>query len=357
MNLEHCIEGLRDFCRSVTIAQSETNESRLKWYTHALLNLLSPLPLTVRKHRSRRMRREIMDLLASHDFDVIHFDSTDVAQYRELTDHDCVVLNHHNFESDLLARRGRQTRNPLMRIYLGIQARKLRSYEHRIIRSFAVNLCVTKLDAENLKRLYPEGRYEVIPNGTDTEYFRPVKGHDPDTLVFAGPMSWYPNRDAMLYFVRQVLPRVRQRRPDTRMIIIGRSPGVALQRLAANDADIELTGFVNDIRPLVARAAVYVVPLRVGGGSRLKILDAMACGRAVVSTSIGCEGLDVTDQENILIADSPKQFADAVLSVLEDDGLRERIAAKGRRLVEVCYSWEKIAGLLEDSYLRYCREE
>jgi glycosyltransferase involved in cell wall biosynthesis len=208
----------------------------------------------------------------------------------------------------------------------------------------------TSLDDRDLLAPHLDGTpMRVVPNGVDTDFFRPSTGReDPAGLLFTGAMNYAPNADGVLHFCTEILPAIHAAIPETSLAVVGRNPPPRIQGLGTDK--IAITGTVRDVRPWMHRAAVFVVPLRVGGGTRLKILEALACGRAVVSTALGCEGLDVTDGEDILIADTPAAFADAVVRCLRDPGLRQRLGSRGRTLVERRYRWDAIGRGLSDFY-------
>jgi glycosyltransferase involved in cell wall biosynthesis len=207
---------------------------------------------------------------------------------------------------------------------------------------------VSAPERANLARIVPDFRpIAVVPNGVDMAYYRGFFGQPvPDTLIFNGALTYSANYDAIAYFLEKIWPRVRAQRPQARMAITGRTRGVALDRLPPDDGVI-YTGYLPDIRPCVAQSRVCVVPLRIGGGTRLKILEAMALGTPVISTSKGAEGLDVTDGKDILLADTPGAFADGVIRLLTDDALCARLAENGRRLVESRYDWASIGQEME----------
>jgi glycosyltransferase involved in cell wall biosynthesis len=191
----------------------------------------------------------------------------------------------------------------------------------------------------------------------DTTYFAPAVPTTPVKpahLVFTGSMDWLPNEDGMLFFVREILPLIRQAEPGTTLSIIGRAPTPAIKRLA-EDAGIEVTGRVDDVRPHIAAGSVYVVPLRIGGGTRLKIFEAMAMAKAVVSTTVGAEGLPVTTGENVVIADEPAAFARAVVNLIRDPEQRRRLELEARRVVVERYDWSAVAGDFEEALGRLCR--
>jgi polysaccharide biosynthesis protein PslH len=247
-----------------------------------------------------------------------------------------------------LMRRAEKEANRLRRAYVGFQADLMANEESKWCSKVALNAVVSEQDRETLRQLSPDGRFVVVPNGVDTEYFQPAYGGDTG-IVCVGPTNWHPNRDALQYMAEDILPALRTGEGEPPVRWIGRATSEE-QAHFRNAYGMELTGRVPDIRPFVAAAACYVVPIRVGGGTRVKILDAWAMGKAVVSTSIGCEGLDAVDGENILIRDDPGEFAAAVLAVLADGSLRERLGRAGRRTVEKSYSWEVIGRAMIEEY-------
>jgi len=213
-------------------------------------------------------------------------------------------------------------------------------------------LAVSDADGDTFGRLYPDAvrtPMHTVQTGVDTSYFTPMpsterRGH----LVFTGSMDWLPNEDGMTYFVRDILPRIRQVEPDVTLSIIGRTPTPAVRRLA-EQAGIEVTGRVDDVRPHVAAGEVYIVPLRIGGGTRLKIFEAMSMGKAVVSTTVGAEGLPVTHGRDIIIADEPARFAQAVIHMIRDRDARRQIEEAARRLVVERYDWGAVATNFEEA--------
>ncbi len=231
-------------------------------------------------------------------------------------------------------------------------------FERTALGRFDLVLAVSEADRDTFQRLYPDTLRtpaHVVQTGVDTAYFAPAAAPERRAhLVFTGSMDWLPNEDGMQYFVRDILPRIRQVEPDATLSIIGRSPTPAVKRLA-DDAGIEVTGRVDDVRPHIAAGAVYVVPLRIGGGTRLKIFEAMAMGKAVVSTTVGAEGLPVTPGQNIVIADEPARFAQAVVHMIRDGDARRKIETEARRIVVERYDWAAVAQDFEDALTRAVR--
>lgn len=225
----------------------------------------------------------------------------------------------------------------------------------RYARRFDKCVVVSESDRSTLQQAGPDLDIAVVPNGVDTQAHLLLP--DPPaapTLLFVGSMNYPPNADGAIFFCQEVFPLIKQRVPDAKLLIVGQKPGRAVQALASDD--VTVTGFVESVLPYYQQASVFIVPLRAGGGSRLKILESMALGRPVVSTTLGCEGIDVTRGDNILIADTPDDLAAQVLCLLNDRDLRQRLVANGRRLVETRYDWQIIAQQLVQVYEQAARK-
>jgi glycosyltransferase involved in cell wall biosynthesis len=348
--IAEAIKGLGHICKSIEIFDIPSDRSKMAWFWLLFANTFWLTPYSVWRFNSKELRAKIKSRILVDHFDLVHFDTIDLAQYRDVVGSTSVALNHHNFESALLKRRGKNRNNLAAKSYFYWQAWKLARYEREMIGKVQVNLVCSEKDRQQLQILQPRGRYELIPNGTDIDYFRPQDSHPAKELIFVGGLNWYPNEDAMIYFCGHVLPIIKKRVPEVVIHIVGQKPPEKLHKMAAGDSSIRLYGFVKDIRDYVPRASVFVVPLRVGGGTRLKILDAFACGKAVVSTTIGCEGIAVTNEQDILIGDSAEEFAQKVIQILEDDALRKKLERNARLLVEQKYSWRAIGQDLENVY-------
>ncbi len=200
-----------------------------------------------------------------------------------------------------------------------------------------------------IRTIVPGKPVTCVPNAVDVEYFSPSpESVDVDAIVLTGLMRYRPNVDAALYFVRDVLPRLLEVRPKLVFYIVGGDPPDEVRQLAG--PNVVVTGTVADVRPYVYKAAVFVVPLRMGGGTRLKVLEGLSMRKAMVSTSLGCEGIDVKDGTHLLIADTAASFADAVVRLLEDPTLATTLAMAGRDLVDTRYRWERVVGALEGFY-------
>jgi glycosyltransferase involved in cell wall biosynthesis len=298
---------------------------------------------------SPRMAAALEGLLSRRRFDVVQTEFGDLAGAYTVAPGPLRVLDEHNVEYRFMERLAAQQRSRLRGIYYGLEARKLRDDELAACRRADAILTTSDVDRATLVPHVEAIPIRVVPNGVDTTYFTPgpaVSG--PPRLVFTGAIDYPPNSDAMLHFFGEIWPLVRRSAPDTSLAIVGKDPPSAVRALAGDG--VIVTGTVPDVRPWMQTATVFVVPLRSGGGTRLKILEALASGRAVVSTSLGCEGLEVTHGRDILIADEPAAFAEAVLACARDPALRARLGAAGRALVERRYRWEAIGADLADFY-------
>jgi len=259
------------------------------------------------------------------------------------------VLCHHNIESNLMFRKSAQQKNTLAKFYIYLQALKLRRAERRYTQDFAANTVVSDMEALELTRLYPKANVFTVDNGTDTEYFAPKRdlSTTPYSLIYIGGMTWYPNKDAMIHFCSSLFPKIKAQVPQATMTVIGKKPAKEVLAIAKNDPAISVLGFVDDIRENMAKAQIYVVPIRIGGGTRLKILDALAMGKAIVSTAVGAEGIDVEHNKDIVIAANDKDFIDQVVALLTDLNRCQALEKASRETAVSKYSWQAIYPKLE----------
>jgi len=345
-DVEASIRGLSRIAkvRAFPIPQ-DRSRGRLIW--DHVRSVLSQRVYTRYVYDSSDFRRALSHELESTKYDVVHVDSLDLASYLSAVGDVPVICTHHNVESDLLRRRATLESFPLSS-YLRLQSRLMEDEERQGCAGVSLSVAVSSADAERLSNISGGAPVLVVPNGVDTEYFR-SQGDTREGIVFVGGYTWYPNRDALGYFAESILPLIREQVPDVPVTWVGDAPD-SIRQTYDNRHNIRLTGFVDDVRPYIDAAACYVVPLRVGGGTRLKILDAWAMSSAVVSTSLGCEGLDAVDGDNILVRNTPEAFANAVVTVLRDSQLRTRLAAAGRHTAERTYDWDVIGRTMLHHY-------
>jgi sugar transferase (PEP-CTERM/EpsH1 system associated) len=339
---------LREICASVHTADYPPGVARKRLYQ---LRSLVGRPYAYHLNYSPELAATLTRLLARQRFDAVQLEFGDVAPFYPVPPGVVRVLDAHNVEYQVLERTYRQVRSPLRRLYYRVEASKLRRAELGLCRRVDAILTTSEVDRATLAAEVSGVPMHVIPNGVDTAYFTPGDGAeavDPSSVLFTGAIDYHPNTDGVLHFCADILPRIHAAAPEAVFTVVGKEPPAAVQALAG--PGVMITGAVPDVRPWMRRAAVFVVPLRMGGGTRLKILEAMASERAVVSTSLGCEGIDVTPGEDILIADTPAAFAQAVVRCLRDPGLRARLGARGRALVERRYRWEVVGDALSAVY-------
>lgn len=342
--------GLAD----VSVFPIPQKHSRLRYVWDHLRSAALRRAYTEFLYESPAFERRLMELLNTRPFDLVHADSlVDLVRYLPMCDPIPIIGVHHNVESNLL-RRGAMIEPPGVRgAYLRYQARLVEGIERKWCDRVTLNIVVSPVDLGSLQRIAPNARIIVVPNGVDVDHFRPtpVKGRG---IAYTGGAEWFPNRDALQFFCDQILPHLRAAPIDIPVRWIG-GASAEQRRTYQSRYGVELTGHVKDAQPFMREAACHIVPLRVGGGSRLKILNAWAMGKPVVSTAIGCEGLAAEDGENILIRDDPRSFASAIVTVLENDALRRRLADNGRETAERLYGWDVIGRGMIDSYLSVAR--
>jgi polysaccharide biosynthesis protein PslH len=313
-------------------------------------SLLSPSPFETRRLATSAFRAALHKLLAEQRFDVVQFES---AYLGGLALHGLPsVVDEHNVEHELLSRVAAADPFSARKLFHRWDAIRTRRLERRLWRRVPACAVTSEREQAMVSRWAPQTLTAVVPNGVDAEYFRPEPDTavDPSSLVFVGTMHYQPNVDAAIHFIRDVMPLLWRDRPDLVFTAVGHHPPPELARLAG--PRVVITGSVPDVRPYVHRASVVVVPLRSGSGTRLKILEAMAMGRPVISTRMGMEGLDAQPGDDLLVADEPEQFAALTRRALDDPELRAIVGARGRALVEDRYSWERATSQLEELHCR-----
>jgi glycosyltransferase involved in cell wall biosynthesis len=304
--------------------------------------LIAELPVAISRFRCVELESAIEDLFTRERFDravcdflvsAVHFPYLERA-----------VLFQHNVETMIWQRRASNAGDPLRRFYYGLQVKRMYEFEKQSCLRAAHVAAVSERDAETMRKLFGVERVSAIPTGVDVDYFRPAASPPAVAdLVFVGSMDWMPNIDGVVWFFEEVFPLIRARRPQTTAAVVGRTPPKRIREFPAI-----VTGTVPDVRPYMWGSKVSIVPLRIGGGTRLKIYEAMAAGLPVVSTQIGAEGLDVADGETIALADTPQAFADRCLGLLDDPGTRDRMAAAALEMVSSRYSWERVTRSFEE---------
>jgi len=314
-----------------------------------LTRLPQAAPYAVSRFAAGTVRSRLERCLSEKKPDVLVLDFLDAAIHFPKLPPVPAVLFQHNVESVLWKRHAEYARTFLLKRYFEGQYERMLRYEERVCQAVKRIVAVSRDDARAMQSLYGIPDVAAVPTGVDLDHFAPhSRMSQPTTdLVFLGSMDWRPNIDGVRWFAADILPLIRRRLPDCSLAVVGRLPTGEIRRLAEADARIQVTGTVPDVRPYLWESAVSIVPLRVGGGTRLKIYEAMAARVPVVSTSIGAEGLDVRDGENIALADSPEAFAERCLALLGAAEVRRKQAQAAWEMVSACYSWEVVARKFE----------
>jgi hypothetical protein len=317
---------------------------------YQLAGLLLDRPSSVWRNSSAAVAHALDRLLASGSFDIAYFEGIAVTGHAPHGG-PALVIDEHNLEWELLERSAHQAETALRRLQNQRESRALRRYELATLARADLVIVTSERERDALVRLLPEQRVGVVPNGVDIERFAPAESQEEiaGRVVFTGTMDYHPNEQAARFFAEQCWPLIRQARPDATWTIVGANPPASVWRLADDAAGVTVTGSVPDTRAYIAQAQVAIAPLLVGGGTRLKILEALAMGKAMVSTSLGAEGLHLTPNEHLLIADEPSALAFAVVRALDDADLRARLGTAGREMVVGHYSWENSGRALQQA--------
>ncbi|HTP32502.1 MAG TPA: glycosyltransferase [Candidatus Acidoferrales bacterium] len=334
--------------RAYPVQHRVRSKSSPLFWSELVKGLLSPVPVAVERFHPPRMRAFLEGLIRKEGFDCAVVDHLAPTAYFPDLPHS--IFFQHNVETMIWRRHVEHAGDPLRRWYFQMQADRMFEYERRVSLAAGHIVAVSRTDAEAMRRLFGVTRVTEIPTGVNIEYFLPPEprpaagGAD---LVFVGSMDWLPNVDGVLYFVSEVLPLVRQKCPGCTLAIVGRMPPPKISELAAADPLIQVTGTVPDIRPYLWGSAVSIVPLRIGGGTRLKIYEAMAAKIPVVSTTVGAEGLTVNPPSDIRIGDAPRDFADRCLELLASQEERARVSRAAWEMVNSNFSWDQVARCFE----------
>jgi sugar transferase (PEP-CTERM/EpsH1 system associated) len=319
--------------------------------------LLNAQPHSIAKYDSLEMFEEIKRIVSKEKFDAVHVDHLHMGHYRSCFADLPAVLDEHNVEYRILERCVDVEKSWLKRQLFLFQAAKMKKFEQKIIQEFSACLAVSQDDQKLLNELgLSHIPVHVIPNGVDTDFFRTqdIKIKAPEAVVFTGSMDWLPNDDAAVYFCNEILPLIWKDKPNLKFYIVGKSTSSTLQDFAKNDSRVVVTGRVEDVRVFVDNAQVFVVPIRVGGGTRLKILEAMSMQKPIVSTTLGAEGIQYTNGKDIVIADSPADFSKSVIDLLNNFSFRETMGQMARKLVVENYDWPIIGKKLNAIYEGLC---
>lgn len=330
--------------RAVEMAPPSSKRKRVA----QVLTIASARPYYCREVHSERMQQAIDDLCSTGNFDVIQLESSFLCTFR--FPHDTrLVIDEHNIESELFQRMCEGERSLPRRIFNRVEYTRFRRFEEACWQRAAACVVTSEREVQAVRTSAPHTPLEVVPNAVDLDYFAPSDvPAEPHTVIFNGTLNYRPNLDAARYLIDDIWPLVRRRYPDARLTLTGGHEGVDIRSLTR--PGVRLLGEVPDIRSHVHGAAAVAVPIRIGGGTRFKVLEALAMGKPTVSTAVGCEGVEVRDGEHLIIADEAHAFASRLCEVFENAALRDALGQAGRSLIEARYSWELAGVRLESLY-------
>ena len=339
------IKQMEALCRKFyPVPWRNVTKYSIAFYVNIFVKTFSRYPISVAKDYSLGLETAIQKALQADKYDLLVCDflqpSLNFASIRDYP----TLLFQHNVESVIVQRHYTTARNLVSKLFWRLQWKKMERYERQTCRNFSGVIAVSEVDKEIFEQRFGAANVFAIPTGIDTEYFSPRKEPvEENSLVFTGSMDWLPNEDAVVFFAREILGRIQEQIPSVRLTVVGKNPSPGLLSELKKYPAIDAVGWVEDVRPFIGRHTLSVLPLRIGGGTRIKIYESMAMQKTVVSTRVGAEGLPIQDGENIVLADSPEDFAQTVVQLLQNPRKRQQIENTARRFVQENFSWEKAA--------------
>lgn len=348
---QNALDGLSHFGKIAATFELNSDKSRINNLWLVLKSLFTREPYAVNWLKKVGVSESILTTIKENAIDLVHFDTISWAPYIKYTLNCKSVLNHHNIESHMMLRRAKKEKNIFKKIYFYQEGWKILAFEKKYCNKFDLNITCSEVDTSRLKIISPDVVANDIPNGVDITYFQPLGlPQIPNSMIFAGGLSWYPNVAAMKFFILDVLPRIINRISDAHLTVVGRNPPIWLTELGKTNLNITITGFVDDVRPYIDQASIYICPINDGGGTKLKILDALAMGKAIIAHEIACEGINVINGENVCFANTAEEFVEQIINLFSNDALRKRMGEKGRRLIESDYNFDYIGKKMSTLY-------
>jgi len=328
--------ALEPYCKS--IHGIELKRSRVRKVTDAARSWVGSKPYMLYQYTDAGMARALADTVREKRIDVVHAHFLHVGQYFSDKGEAAFVYDAHNLEHVLWDRMRVTQRNPLVRAFCGVQSKRFIDWQRRVAAGADKVVTLSDDDADEYRRIAPGVDVATVPNGADIDFFAPREGTvEENSILYFGNLEWLPQEEAITFFCRETLPLIHRSVPEARLYIAGRGASPTLRALASDR--VVITGFVDDIRDAIARAAVVVLPLRVGAGTKHRVFQTLAMKKALVSSTVGAEGIRLEHGATAMIADAPEEFAEHVVALLRDGELRHRLGENGRRLVEDEYNW------------------
>ena len=342
---------LSRFCNRVEFVDINSDQQRFGRHRLALKSLLTKDPYNINWLKSSQFADILQSMLQSKDYDLVHLDTISLQPYYQYVKHIPSVLDHHNIESHMLLRRAENEYNVLKKWYFKQEGHRLEKIEKQICVEVSLNITCSEVDKQRLQKIVPDSWIEEVPNGVDINYFKPDKTVVQEKrLLFIGTLNWYPNIEAVRFIANELWPALKLAIPEICIDIIGAQPPEDIVQLSEREAGFNVHGFVDDILPYMNRAAVYVCPITDGGGTKLKVLDALSMEKAMVAHEIACEGINVKNGENVIFAQSVNEYVDAIKLLVDDIDKRNAMGLAARKLIEEQYAYKMVGKKLSNLY-------
>jgi len=342
---------LGKFCRNFEYVSIPSDATNYGLYWMAIKSLISEDPYNINWLKSSEFSKLLEKYLKLNKYDLVHFDTLSLVPYLKYINNIPMVLDHHNIESHMLLRRSENESNLLKKWYYYQEGKRLQKFEKKFCPLFALNITCSKMDKDRLRTIAPASNIEEIPNGVDIEFVKPSGVVQQEkSLIFIGRLNWYPNVEAVRFIAHDLWPYLKDTMPEICFDIIGANPPEFLSELAEKDKNFRVHGFVDDMRPFLEKASIYICPIRDGGGTKLKILDAFAMGKAVVAHPIACEGINTIDGVNVVYANDIGTYVEKIIKLINNADYREQLGKAARQLVEQEYSFVNIGEKLSNLY-------
>lgn len=335
---------LKKICGRVYFFEIPENRIPLGRELVALKALISGSAYNMQWLKCDKVRSKIKRVVENQNFDLVHIDTISLCVYKDLFVGIPVVLNHHNFESEMLFARAQNQKNIIKRTYFNLEARRLRESEVLYCKGSDLNIVCSDGDRDLMRSIVGAGNFITVPNGVDVDYFYPNEEVEviKNSILLVGGMSWYPNREAVEYFLKEIWPLIKVEIPGMTVDIVGRSPSDEIKKLVDQEDSVFLQGFVDDVREYLWRCNFYLCPIRTGGGTKLKILDALASGCCIIADPFSCLGIEVDNNSNVLFASEPEDYVKLLKQLIEDPRKVNELRLSAPKLIREKYSYSSI---------------
>ncbi|MFT6836022.1 MAG: glycosyltransferase involved in cell wall biosynthesis [Francisellaceae bacterium] len=352
--IEDCKSNLLKFCSQVDFFEIPQETIKYGKYITGISGLFSLYGYNIAWLRSTSFKKHLETI--SYQFDLVHFDTISLAIYIDIFPGTKKILDHHNIESHMLLRRSENESSIVKKAYFYVEGKKLEKFERKVVNEFSLNITCSELDSERLLSIAPGAVIESIPNGVDIDYFHPLKKRqnpNPENfkIIFAGRLNAYTNDQAAKYIAFELWPRIRMEFPGAKLYLVGQNPSEEIIQRLKTDERFFITGFVDDIRTYIDEADIYICPITDGGGTKLKVLDALAMGIPLLANKIACEGIETVEDESVLYSNNTQQYLDNISVLIKNPEKYQLFSSSGLNLVKNQYTFLEIGRVLTKAYL------